>query len=261
MADWRIAGADTALHPKAHISGVKWVLDGTPIERLALMREPYSDKAEWFGRANFPSDSLREILRDALARQEQPMLHAVGDSTIALVINAMRAVAPDSVWRTMRVRLEHADGLALDQLDDIKALGIVVVQNPAHLAIPALMNERWGSERLLRMNLLRTLIDSGIPLALGSDGPRAPGLNVMLASLHPNVPLEAITREEAVIAYTRGSAYAAFAEKDRGTIATGMLADLVVLSHDIFTIRPDALPAVVSVMTMVGGEVLYEQRK
>ncbi|MBK6458591.1 MAG: amidohydrolase family protein [Gemmatimonadetes bacterium] len=201
--DWRVSGADTALAPTMHISGVKWVLDGTPVEQLALMRRPYADRPGWYGRANFPFDTLRAIVRDALRRREQPMLHAVGDSTIALVIAAMRAEGPDSAWRALRPRLEHADALGRDQLADIKKLGIIVVQNPAHLAIPEIMHARWGAERLRRIDMMRSLLDSGVTLAIGSDGPLEPGLNVMLATLHPNVPSEALTREQAVIAYTR----------------------------------------------------------
>jgi predicted amidohydrolase YtcJ len=256
--DWRMTGADTVLASTTHVSGVKWIVDGTPIERLALMRRPYADRPGWYGRANFPFDTLRAMLRDALARGDQPMLHAVGDSAIALVIAAMRAEAPDSVWRRLRPRLEHADGLGRDQLADLKALGIVVVQNPAHLAIPAVLTTRWGAERLRTVDLLRTLVDSGVPLAVGSDGPREPGINIMLATLHPNVPGEALTREQAVTAYTRGSAYAAFAERERGTLAPGMLADLAVLSQDVFTVAPDALPATTSILTMLGGQVVHE---
>ena len=109
------------------------------------------------------------------------------------------------------------------------------------------------------MNLLRSIVEAGIPLAIGSDGPRSPGLNIMLATLHLNVPSEALTREQAVIAYTRGSAWAAFAERERGTIAVGQLADLAVLSHDVFTVPADVLPTIVSVITIVGGAVLYER--
>ena len=255
---WSVTGRDTALAPTMHVSGVKWVLDGTPIERLALMRQPYADRSGWHGRANFEFDTLRAILRDALTRRWQPHLHAVGDSTIALVIAAMRAEAPDSAWRRLRPRLEHADALGRDQLAAVRALGIVVVQNPSHLAIPDVMAARWGAHRLRTIDLMRTLIDSGIPLAIGSDGPREPGLNIMLATIHPNVPGEALTREQAVMAYTRGAAYAAFAEKERGTLAPGMLADLAVLSHDVFTVPPNALPGTTSVLTIVGGRILHD---
>lgn len=257
-SDWRVAGPDTVLAPTMHVSGVKWILDGTPIERLALMRQPYADRPGWYGRANFPFDTLRVILRDALRRREQPMLHAVGDSTIALVIAAMRAEAPDSAWRALRPRLEHADALGRDQLGDLRKLGMIVVQNPAHLAIPAIMHTRWGSERLQRSDMMRSLLDSGVTVAIGSDGPVSPGLNIMLATLHPNVPAEALTREQAVIAYTRTAAFAAFADGERGTLAPGRLADLAVLSQDIFTLPPDRLPATTSVLTMLGGRILYE---
>ena len=256
---WSVTGRDTALAPTMHVSGVKWVLDGTPIERLALMRRPYADRPGWHGRANFEFDTLRAILRDALTRRWQPHLHAVGDSTIALVIAAMRAEAPDSTWRRLRPRLEHADALGRDQLAAVRALGIVVVQNPSHLAIPDVMSARWGAQRLRAIDLMRTLVDSGIPLAIGSDGPREPGLNIMLATIHPNVPGEALTREQAVTAYTRGSAYAAFAEGERGTLAPGMFADLAVLSQDVFTVPPNALPGTTSVLTIVGGRIVHDR--
>jgi predicted amidohydrolase YtcJ len=258
LGDWRVSGRDTALAPRMHVSGVKWILDGTPIERLALMRRPYADRPGWYGRANFPFDTLRALLRDALARRVQPHVHAVGDSAIALVIAAMRAEGPDGAWRRLRPRIEHGDALGRDQIAAVRSLGIVIVQNPAHLALPEVLAARWGAERLRSVDMLRTLVDSGVPLAIGSDGPREPGLNVMLASVHPNVPSEALTREQAVTAYTRGSAYAAFAERERGTIAPGMLADLAVLSQDIFTVPPPALPGTTSVLTLVGGRVVHD---
>lgn len=105
---------------------------------------------------------------------------------------------------------------------------------------------------------LRSLLAAGVPLALGSDGPASPFLNILLAVTHPVTPGEAITREQAVEAYTRGSAWVEFAEREKGTLAPGMLADLAVLSQDIFTVEPARLPATASVLTIVGGRVVYD---
>lgn len=240
--------------PLSTIAGVKWVLDGTPVERLALMREPYADKPGWYGRANFSQDTLREMLRDALRRKQQPMLHAVGDSTIALLFSAMRSVAPDSTWRRIRPRIEHGDNLMPDQFAAAKALGIVVVQNPTHLSI-VFRGNRWSDSRAAKSEVLRGILEAGIPLAIGSDGPMNVGLNLMFATLNPANPAHALTREQAVIAYTRTAAYAQHAERQKGTLAPGMLADLAVLSQDIFTVAPQALPGTTSVLTMVGGRV------
>jgi hypothetical protein len=121
------------------------------------------------------------------------------------------------------------------------------------------MQARFGSTfGFLR---LRSLHEAGVRIVLGSDalgGPEFnPYLNIMLASLHPTAPAEAISRELAVEAYTRNAAYAEFAEQDKGTLAPGKLADIAVLSQDIFTVPPEALPATQSVLTMIGGRVVY----
>jgi predicted amidohydrolase YtcJ len=153
------------------------------------------------------------------------------------------------------VRFEHGDGLSPDLIPKVKNLGIVVVENPSHLA---------GMKKLLggtftQAQPLRSLLEAGVPLGLGSDGPTNPYLNIMLASLHPNRPSEAITREQAVIAYTAGSAYAEFAEHDKGTLEPGKLADLAVLSQDIFKVPPPKLPETMAVLTMVGGKIVYRK--
>jgi predicted amidohydrolase YtcJ len=109
------------------------------------------------------------------------------------------------------------------------------------------------------MQPLKSLLDAGIPLALGSDGPTNPYLNILFASMHPNNPAEAISREQAVMAYTSGSAYAEFAEKDKGTLEPGKLADLAVLSQDIFKVPPPELPKTQSILTMVGGKIVYRK--
>src|SRR5207249_7566233 len=105
---------------------------------------------------------------------------------------------------------------------------------------------------------LRSLLAAGFPIALGSDGPMNPYLNIMLAVAHPMNPAEALSREQAVLAYTRGSAYAELAERETGTLAPGMLADLAVLSQDIFTVPLGELPKTESVLTLVGGKAIYD---
>ena len=105
---------------------------------------------------------------------------------------------------------------------------------------------------------LKSLLAAGIPVALGSDGPLNPYLNIMLAAQHPAHPSEAITREQAVIAYTRTSAYAEFAEHNKGTLESGKLADLAVLSQDIFSVPLADLPKTQSILTVVGGKVVYD---
>ena len=147
-----------------------------------------------------------------------------------------------------------------DLVPRVRELGIIVVQNPTHLALGDLIVRRYGSERADQLQPLRSLLDAGIPLALGSDGPANPYLNIMLATIYPRKPREAITREQAVVAYTLTSAYAESAEKDKGSLEPGKLADLAVLSQDIFKAPADDLPKTESVLTMVGGKIVYDAK-
>jgi predicted amidohydrolase YtcJ len=135
-----------------------------------------------------------------------------------------------------------------------------VVQNPIHLAGGDAIPNLGSVLEKLKAQPLRSLLAAGIPVAFGSDGPPNPYLNIMFASLDPDRPSEAITREQAVIAYTLTSAYAEFAEKDKGTLQAGKLADLAVLSQDIFTVDASDLPKTESVLTMVGGKIVYDRK-
>ncbi len=250
--------SDSARVGASLISGRKWILDGTPIERLALVRTPYADRARWYGRANFPPDTLRAMIAEALRDNVQPIFHAVGDSAIALVLSALDAAAPDTVWQRIRPRIEHGDMLLPDQLAEARRLGVVIVQNPTHLAL-SLLRTRWGTTRTTKSEALKSIVAAGIPLALGSDGADNPYLNIMFASINPVNPAEALTREQAVRAYTYGSAYAEGMERVKGRLVVGMLADLVVLSQDIFTVPADALPATTSLLTLVGGKATLDK--
>ena len=238
------------------VGGIKWILDGTPNERGAALRRDYADLRGWRGRLNFPESEIAAMVQESLDFRQQLLLHCVGDRTVEVVLNALESYGTKVDWRQKRVRIEHGDGLIDDLIPRARRLGVVVVQNPTHFSEPELFYRRWGGG----MFPLRTLLEAGIPLALGSDGPLNPYLNLMFASIHPYNPKEVITREQAVRAYTYGSAFAEFAEGEKGTIAKGKLADLVVLSQDIFSVDAPELPKTRSVLTVVGGRVVYDAK-
>jgi len=267
MDDWSAALRDAALVQRAdiplatgsRITARKWILDGTGIERLAMLRSPYADRPAWTGAANFPLDTIRALLAESLKANEQPILHAIGDSTIALVLSLIEGLAPDSTWRRLRPRLEHAEWLTPDLRHRAQRLGVIVVENPTHFTDgPELMRARFGATRARDYQPFRSLIDAGIPLAIGSDGPIDPFLNLYFALTHPDNPGEALSAEAALLAYTRTSAFAEHAEGDKGMLAPGMLADLAVLSRDIFRIPADSLPGTESVLTVVGGRIAHD---
>ncbi len=237
-AEWDTVDAHPA--PRVRVSGRKWVIDGTPIERNALRRAAYAGPDGGHGRLDFPADTIRAILAGALRPgAAQLHLHIVGDSTAEVVLAQMRSLAPDSAWRARRVRFEHG-GVATDsQLVRARRLGIVIAQ------------PRAGSR-------LRAWHDAGIPLAYGSDGLRNPFYNMMNMVTGEARPDQAISREAAMTALTRGAAYAEFSEREKGTLAPGMLADLAVLSQDVFAVAPPSLPETTSVLTMVGGEIVRD---
>ena len=255
-------GRDLPANPTAlvTVNGTKWILDGTPIERSAATRKPYADRPSTSGELDFSEKEMEEMLRESLQREDQLMVHAVGDRTVETFLNAMDATGGKAVWNRRRVRMEHGDGILPDLIPRVRELGIVVVQNPTHLTLRDSMVSRYGVDRTDQLQPLRSLLQAGIPLALGSDGPANPFLNIMLATIYPGKPQDAITREQAVTAYTLTSAYAEFAEKDKGSLEPGKLADLAVLSQDIFKASAEDLPKTESVLTMVGGKIVYDAK-
>lgn len=237
--------------------GSKFILDGTPIERGAAMTAPYAD-AGGRGALNFTLEEVKAMLLASESAGDQPMFHAVGDAAIGQVLDALDATGGAARWKARRVRIEHADLITPEQAARCRELGVVVVQNPSHHMLGDMMLARYGANGGRPIQPMRSLLAAGVPLALGSDGPSNPFLNLLFATTHAVTPAEALTREEAVVAYTRGSAYAEHAEHEKGTLAPGMLADLAVLSQDPFTAAPEALPKTTSVLTLVGGEVVHD---
>jgi len=243
---------------KVTLSGLKYIIDGTPIERFGALSNPYSDKPDWYGFINFNENKLKRIFEISKNTGEQLLFHCIGDSSLKLVLRTMKNFADTEFWQDKRVRIEHGDGLSDDLIELAKELGVIILPNPSHFAFPEIFMQRFGEERYNKYYLQKSLLDAGLNLAFGSDGPINPYLNIMFAVTHPTHPKEAITVEQAVILYTKQTAYAEFMENEKGQLKEGMLADLAVLSQDIFTIPFDTLPKTESVFTMVGGQVVYD---
>jgi predicted amidohydrolase YtcJ len=226
----------------SYVSGIKYVIDGTTLEQTALMTTAYPGRKDWYGRLNFPIDTIRQILKEALASDRQLMMHIVGDSTTRIVLNLMKQLAGDDQWKSKRVRLEHGTGIrTAADIKNINDMGIILVHTPQYgMRLP-----------------LRSMLESGVHIAIGPDDMINPFLSIMTVTSGQADPNQNLTREQAVMAYTKGSAYAEFAEEKKGALVRGMLADLAVLSQDIFTIPAAQLPATKSLITIVDGKIVH----
>jgi predicted amidohydrolase YtcJ len=236
-----VRAGEEVLSPSVRIAGIKYVMDGTPIEELAFRTTDYPDKPGWRGRPDYPVAFIDAQLRAALTGKDQLLMHIVGDAMTDEVLEEMEKLASAGTWRPLRVRFEHGDGFTTpERMARAKKLGIIVAQPRP--------GRPW-----------KTLVDSGIPLAYGSDNGMAPWFmfGVMTDAKNP----QAISREQALSILTSGPAFAEFQEKKKGELAPGMYADVIVLSQDV-TKAPQALLAgTKSAMTIIGGKVVYDAAK
>ena len=138
-------------------------------------------------------------------------------------------------------------------------MGVTIVQNPSHFMIAPVMLARLGAERAQHVAEVKAIVSAGVPFALGSDGPMNPFLNIMFAATNAVNPSQALTVQQALKAYTAGSAAAEFADGDKGMLKPGMLADLALLSQDIFKVARQDLPKTTSVLTIVNGRIVHSR--
>ncbi len=242
LGEWN--NVQSHITPLTYVSGIKYVIDGTSLEQTALMTRPYPNKNHWYGTLDFPIDTVKQILKEALNSNRQLMMHVVGDSATKVVLSLMKQMASDYQWKEKRVRIEHGTGVLTDEvINEVNDMGIIIVHTPQYGMRSPL--QKW--------------LSTGIHVAIGPDDLINPYLNILMMTTQQVHPTENLTTEQAVIAYTRGSAYAEFAEKTKGTLKKGMLADLAVLSQDIFTIPPQQLPSTRSIMTIIDGKIKYEK--
>ncbi|MGH7563030.1 MAG: amidohydrolase [Gemmatimonadota bacterium] len=253
---------------------LKGFADGALGSSTAYMFEPYADNPENRGLLDAimqPPDSFFALAAGADRANLQLSIHAIGDAAISLVLDQFeRIVAENPVW-DRRFRIEHAQHMARKDFARMAELGVVASVQPFH----AIDDGRWaerkiGPERAMTTYAFRSFLEAGVRLAFGTDWPVAPldPMRTVYAAVtrrtldgkHPEgwVPEEKILVEEALLAYTSGSAYAEFAEDEKGVLAPGYLADLVVLSEDPFTVPPERLEEIRPVMTMVGGRIVWK---
>ena len=257
------------------IGGLKGFADGSLGSTTAYFFEPYNDAPNTRGLASdeMARDGVMiERVRKADKAGLQVMIHAIGDRANDQILGIYEQVAKENGERDRRFRIEHAQHLRLADIARFRSGHVIASMQPYHCADDGRWAEkRIGPERAKGTYAFRTLIDSGVVLAFGSDWSVAPldpiqGIAAAvtrrtLDGRHPGgwVPEQKITVEEAVRAYTFGSAYAEFQDKIKGTISVGKLADLVVLSHNLFAINPLEIEKANVVLTLMDGRIVHDR--
>jgi predicted amidohydrolase YtcJ len=258
------------------IGGLKGYSDGSLGSTTALLFQPYMDSPNTSG---IPSAELSNPqgmfhnIEGADAAGLQIAIHAIGDKANNTVLGFYQRITQEHGGRDRRLRIEHAQHLVPADIPRFGQLGVIASMQPYHLMDDGRWAEkRIGPERAKTTYAFRTLLDTGATLAFGSDWDVAPMSPLMgiygavtrrtLDGKHPNgwAPEQKITVAEAVKAYTMGSAYASFEEKRKGSIEPGKLADLVVLTDDIFTIDPVKIVDTKVYMTIFDGKIIENTR-
>jgi predicted amidohydrolase YtcJ len=259
------------------VGGLKGFSDGSLGSTTALFYEPYLDDPTTSGIPGdemFPEGAMLERVLKADRAGLQIMIHAIGDRVNDLILSMFEQAEKENGVRDRRFRIEHAQHLRPQDIPRFYRDKVIASMQPYH----AIDDGRWaekriGKERAKTTYAFRSLIDSGATVAFGSDwtvAPLNPILGIYAAVTRRTldgknsegwVPEQKITVQEAVRAYTVGSAIAEFQETVKGSITRGKLADIVILSQDIFKIDPKDIENVKVVLTLVDGRVVYEARE
>jgi len=255
------------------LGAVKAFADGSLGSRTGWMFKPYDDDPGNVGLPMplmIPPSKMEGLARGADNAGIQICTHAIGDRATSAILDIYERLGGEHP-AAHRFRVEHAQHVRREDFARFGKLGIVASMQPYH----AIDDGRWaekriGHERARTSYAWRSMLDAGAVLAFGSDWPVAPldplsgiAAAVTRATLdgrNPGgwFPEQRLTVEEALRAYTQGCAYAAFEEKDKGTISPGKFADLVVLSEDLFRIPPERIKDARVEITIVGGRVVYQ---
>jgi predicted amidohydrolase YtcJ len=258
------------------LGAVKGYADGSLGSRTAYMFEPFTDDPGNRGLLSdemHPPSAMRDRLMQADAAGLQLRVHAIGDRAISMMLDIFADIQKEHGYHDQRCAIEHAQHTAQKDFERFAKLHVIASMQPYH----AIDDGRWaegrlGHERTRYSYAWRSFLDHGVTLAFGTDWPVAP-LDPMLSvyaavtratldGKNPGgwIPEEKITLPEAIEAYTMGAAFAEFQDSEKGSITPGKLADMVIVSDNIFEQKPEAIRNVKVKTTIVGGKVVYGER-
>ena len=260
--------------PYLRLGALKAYADGSLGAATAYFFEPYLNTPNNRGLLNDtmqPLSLMRDRMMKADAAGLQLCTHAIGDQGISIILDLYSDIVKAHGEADRRFRIEHAQHMAAKDFDRFAQLHVIASVQPYH----AIDDGRWaesriGHDRASRTYAFRTFLDHGVRLAFGTDWDVAP-LNPMfglyaavtratLDGKNPDgwFPEQKVSIKEAIEAYTMGSAYAEFQDTVKGSITPGKLADMVILSDDLFSIDPVKIRDVKVLKTFVGGKLVYD---
>jgi predicted amidohydrolase YtcJ len=254
------------------IGGLKGFADGSLGSHTAAMLAPYTDSPRDSGFYVTEPESLYARTLGADKAGLHVMVHAIGDRAIRMQLDNFARVEKENGAKDRRFRIEHAQHIAPSDVPRFGTLHIIASMQPYH----EMDDGRWaepviGHERSKTTYAFKSILDAGAPLAFGSDWSVAPAIPIegiygavtreTLDGKHPGgwIPEQKISVEDALRAYTSGSAFASFEENIKGTLEPNKLADFVLLDKDLTKIPPMEIRDTHVMMTVVGGKVVYER--
>ncbi len=250
---------------------LKGFVDGSLGSHTAAFHAPFDDQPSDRGFFINTEEELHTWISGADAAGLHVVVHAIGDRANETLLDIFERVARDNGARDRRFRIEHAQHLRPEDIPRFAELGVIASMQPYHAIDDGRWAERYiGPVRIQTTYAFQSLLDAGATLAFGSDWTVAPATPVegiyaavtrrTLDDANPDgwVPEEKISVEKALVAYTRNGAYASYEENEKGMLKPGFLADLAVLDRDLTRISSEEIRYAEIVMTIVGGEIVYQ---
>ena len=272
-----------ASHPASdnmlHTGMLKAFLDGSLGSHTAALLAPYSDDPANYGLPQYDAAKLNAMTKERVLAGYQIGFHAIGDKAVQLGLDAFaeaEAAAKQAKVKAVnggadyRLRIEHAQVATPQEIQRFKDLKVIASMQPCHLLTDMAWAEaRLGPKRAATSYAWAEFLRRGVTVAFGTDDPVEPvtpfrniyaGLTRMSEDGRKTYPGQKLTIEQIIAAYTTGSAYAEFDEKEKGRLAPGMLADFVVLDNDITAALPPKILETKVLRTVVGGKTVYEAK-